>query len=353
MPNHDEVLLFANSACQRLAGAVCDGINRRGNGVSCRLGEATVGWQSDREPFVEIGDNVRDRNVVVLASEGWTEFSGVPYSGNDLHMQTLVLLDALWHAAAHICALVMPYMAYGRQERRRGKKTDRTAITARLAARHFTDAAPDLRHIYTIEPHAAAIAGFFQTRFDAIPALHLLVEAVRTEFSRLEIPLRDLLAASPDTGGVARASAFATHCGTEDEPLIIIKRRPAPGLAKVVQVIGNPAGRHVMIVDDVAGSLSTLQAGSEAVMRMGACSVSAALPHGVFVKNQELAPPVDALQILTDSPLARVFIMDTIEPRPEVAAHPKVTIVPSAPLLAEVIHHHFTGDSIRGIGRAA
>ena len=88
---------------------------------------------------------------------------------------------------------------------------------------------------------------------------------------------------SPDAGGVERARAYSKRLGTS--LAIIDKRRPAPNVSEVVNIIGDVKGRDAIIVDDMVDTAGTLCAAAQAVMAQGARSVQACVSHGV------LSPP--------------------------------------------------------------
>jgi ribose-phosphate pyrophosphokinase len=144
---------------------------------------------------------------------------------------------------------------------------------------------------------------------------------------------------SPDAGGVERARAYSKRLGTS--LAIIDKRRPAPNVSEVVNIIGDVSGKDAIIVDDMVDTAGTLCAAAQAVMEKGARSVTACATHGV------LSPP--AIDRIAASPLSEFLITDTIPPRPEVLACSKIKIVSVARLLGEAVKRIHHGDSISSL----
>ena len=89
---------------------------------------------------------------------------------------------------------------------------------------------------------------------------------------------------------------------------------------------------------DTAGTLS---AAAQAVMDQGARAVYACASHGVLS-----GPAIDRI---IASPLTELIITDTIPPRPDVAACPKIKVLSVARLLGEAVKRIHHGDSISSL----
>src|ERR1041384_8450069 len=85
------------------------------------VGKCDVGRFSDGEIQIEIGENVRGRDVFLVQS------TSTPV--NDHLMELLIMIDAARRASAASITAVVPYFGYARQER---KVAPRTRITARV-----------------------------------------------------------------------------------------------------------------------------------------------------------------------------------------------------------------------------
>ena len=92
--------------------------------------------------------------------------------------------------------------------------------------------------------------------------------------------LEDVIVVSPDLGGVTRARDLADRIGA---PIAIIeKKRPEPGVAKVMNLIGDVKGKNCIIVDDIVDTAGSLVEGAKALKEFGAKSVMAAVTHAVL-----------------------------------------------------------------------
>src|SRR5436305_6953906 len=142
MPVHEsDFVLFSGNSNQALAREVCEYLGHP-------LGKCAVTHFSDGETQVEIGENVRGRDVFLLQS------TSTPV--NDHLMELLILIDAARRASASQITAVIPYFGYARQDR---KVAPRTPITARLVADLITSAGAD--RFLSMDLHAGQIQGFF------------------------------------------------------------------------------------------------------------------------------------------------------------------------------------------------
>jgi len=248
---------------------------------------------------------------------------------NDNLMELLVMTDALKRSSAKPIVAVMPYFGYARQDR---KTRPRTPISARLAADLLT--AAGVHRVLAIDLHAGQIQGFFNIPVDHIYAMPIMMDYLRNRFGG-----NDTVIVSPDAGGVERARAFSKRL--QAGLAIIDKRRPAPNVAELVHIIGDVKGRDAIIIDDMVDTAGTLCAAAKGLTEQGARGVYACITHGL------LSGP--ALERIHTGPIKELIITDSIPPRPEVKASPKVRVLSVAQLLAEAVKRIHQGDSLSSL----
>ena len=305
--------IFSGNANRDLAKAIC-------TYVETPLGNAEVTRFADGEIYVEINENVRGVNCFVVQP------TCAP--ANDNLMELLVMIDALKRASAGSIVAVIPYFGYARQDR---KSKPRTPISARLVADLLT--AAGVNRVLSIDLHAGQIQGFFNIPVDHLYAMPVLIEPLKQRISS------DAVIVSPDAGGVERARAYSKRLGTS--LAIIDKRRPAPNVSEVVNIIGDVKGRDAIIVDDMIDTAGTVCAAAQAIKDKGARAVFAVASHGV------LSNP--AIERITASPIERLIITDTIPPRPEVRACAKIEVYSVAKMVGEAVKRIHHGDSISSL----
>jgi len=209
----DKIKIFSGNANPQLSGEIFSQLN-------LAQGKAVVGKFSDGESQVEILENVRGCDVFIIQP------TCGPSPAETL-MELLVMVDALKRSSAARITAVVPYFGYSRQDRR--SRLSRVPITAKLAAKMVEASGVD--RILTIDLHADQIQGFFNIPIDNIYAQPVLLADI------LSKDYKDVVVVSPDVGGVVRARAAAKRINDADLA-IIDKRRPAPNMVKVMNVIG-------------------------------------------------------------------------------------------------------------------
>ena len=162
----------------------------------------------------------------------------------------------------------------------------------------------------TVDLHAGQIQGFFDIPVDHLSAAPIIANYFRTQ------KFDDLVVVSPDLGGVTRARILADHLQC---PIAIIeKRRPKPGCAEVMNLIGDVEGRTAIIIDDIVDTAGSLCEGAKALEKRGAKRIIASCSHAI------LSGP--AVQRINESPLEKLVITDTIPLPPEKASEKFVTL---------------------------
>ena len=270
------------------------------------VGDSVVNRFNNGEVQVMINESVRGKDIFIVQ----------PTCGpivNDNVMELLIMADAFKRASANHITAVIPYYGYARQDR---KARGREPITAKLMADLLETAG--ITRVVTIDLHAAQIQGFFNIPFDHMPGGPLLAEYIKSK------NLDDIVVISPDLGGVSRARGFAEILNA---PLAIIdKRRPEPGVAEVMNLIGDVKGKTCILVDDMVDTAGSLTEGARALKKFGAKDIYACCTHPI------LTDP--ALSRIAQSDITELVVTNTIPLAPS-KKHPKIKVLSIAPILAE------------------
>jgi ribose-phosphate pyrophosphokinase len=308
--NHDRLKVFSGNSNPTLAKHICECL-----GVE--TGKCSVKQFSDGEIYLQIQENVRGADVFAVQS------TCTPVDRN--LMELLLMIDALKRASAKRITAVLPYYGYARQDR---KDKPRVPISAKLIASLLERAGAD--RVLALDLHAAQIQGFFDIPVDHLFATPVMIDHFRSQGTA------EMTVVSPDAGGVERARAFAKRLNV---PLAIIdKRREEVNVAEVMNIIGNVAGRHCLMVDDLIDTAGTLVKGAEALLQAGASGVSACATHAV------LSGP--AVERIGQSEIKEVLVTNSIPLREEARNCSRIKTVSVAPLLARAIQQIHEDGSV-------
>ena len=305
MENHNvdtsKLCLITGNANPELAQKISDYIN-------VRLCDASVGRFNNGETAVMINESIRGKDIFIVQP------TSQPV--NDNVMDLLILADACKRASAHSITAIVPYYAYARQDR---KTRGREPISAKLVANLMV--AAGMSRVITVDLHAAQIQGFFD-----IPVDHLVAAPVIADYFNRQPYDEELVVVSPDLGGVTRARALADYLKA---PIAIIeKRRPRPGEAEVMNIIGDVKNKVALMIDDIVDTAGSLCEGAKALKRLGAKSVLAACTHPVLSKN--------AVEKIDESVIEQLVVTDTI-PLPTDKQSPKIHVLSMAQSIGDVV----------------
>ncbi len=289
--------------------------------LGIELGRADVGRFSDGEIMVELLENVRGRDVFVLQSTS--------HPTNDSLMEVMVMVDALRRSSAARITAAIPYFGYSRQDRR--PRSARVAITAKVVANMLTGVG--VNRLLTMDLHSDQIQGFFDIPVDNIYATPILLADLWRQNHE------NLVVVSPDVGGVVRARACAKQLNSD--LAIIDKRRPKANVAKVMNIIGDVAGRTCVIMDDMVDTANTLCEAAAALKKHGAVKVLAYATHPVLSGG--------AAERIMNSELDELVVTNTISLGADSVACSKIRQLSAAELLAETIRRISCEDSVSSL----
>ena len=312
----DTIKIFSGSANPLLSGEIISSLN-------VAQGKALIGRFSDGESQVEILENVRGCDVFIIQP------TCGPSPAETL-MELLVMADALKRSSAARITAVVPYFGYSRQDRR--SRLTRVPITAKLAAKMVE--ASGIDRILTVDLHADQIQGFFDIPIDNIYAQPVLLDDIINQ------NYEDIVVVSPDVGCVVRARAAAKKLNDADLA-IIDKRRPAPNMVKVMNVIGDVEGKTCVLIDDMVDTAGTLCQAAGILKEKGAKKVVAYATHAVLSGN--------AISTIENSELDELVTTNTIPLNAETAKCNKIRQLSIAPIMAEVIKRISEEQSIINI----
>lgn len=268
---------------------------------------------NDGEVYVHIEKSVRGSTLFIIQS------TSPPV--NDKLMELLLIIDACKRASAKEINVIVPYYGYSRQDR---KALPREPISAKLVANLIEAAGAD--RLVTFDLHVDQIQGFFDIPVDNLEAVSLIANYL------IDKKLKDVVVVSPDVGGARRARRLAKILDVNIA--IIDKRRPAHGVAEIMNIIGDVKDKDCILFDDIIDTAGTISNGAKALKESGARNIYVAATHALFS-----GPAVERLQ---DDAIKEIIATNTIE-IPKEKIFKKLKVISLAHLLADSITKIYEG----------
>ncbi len=310
---HGRIKLFSGSGCPALAEEISSYI-----GVP--LSERDIIQFPNENIFVRLQESIRGQDVFLIQ----TTASPVNYN----IMELLIFLDALKRASPDRITVVLPYLAYGRSDR---KDQPRVPITARLVADLIAIAGAG-RYI-TLDLHADQIQGFFSIPGDVLTVFPILSDYFREKKHEKAVVV------SADLGFAKKARNLAAEL---ELPLALVEKRRLAMDTEALALVGDVEGHDVIIVDEEVNTGGTIVNAANIVLEHGARDLYLCFAHAV------LSPP--ALDRLRTLPIKEIVTTNSI-PIPPAKRLPNITILSVAKLLGEVILRVHEGRSVGEVFR--
>lgn len=283
------------------------------------LGKVSLKAFSCGERYVRYEESIRGKDVYILQT-------GTKTPNEDL-LELFLMCQAAKLSFAKTVHVILPHFPYARQDR---VAMPREPISAKLIAHLLETAGAD--HVITLDLHSDQIQGFFSVPVDALDARPIFAEYFKAK--KLDRPV----VVSPDAGGAKRAKKLADLLGAE--LAIMHKNRSAHHKAEILEVVGDIEGRTCILFDDMIDTAGTFFAAKQALTKHGAAKdVYAAATHPIFSGN--------ALKNLAKAEFMEVVVTDSIPMSQR--AFKGLRILPIAPMLATVIQHIESGQSVTEI----
>ena len=316
MKVYGEIKLYAGSGSPELAAKIADYLGTP-------LCQRELVEFPNENIFIKLANSVRGQDVYVIQQTAWPVHHNL--------MELLITLQTLRLDSAARITAVVPYLCYGRSDK---KDQPRVPITARLVADMIEVAGAD--RYMTLDPHAGQVQGFFSIPGDVLTTSHMLIEHVK---DNLLASLKDPVVVAADLGFAKKGRNFAADI---NRPIAFVEKRRAANdaSAQALSVIGDVKDRDVIIVDDEVDTGGSISQAVHLVKREGARDVYLIFVHPILSGN--------AAQRLVELPIKHIITTDSV-PLPEskmkyLDGH--ITILSVAGLLGEVIKRAHEGRSV-------
>jgi len=302
--------LFAGSSHPALS-------NNLAKALKVKPGKILLKRFASGECYVKFEESVRGQDVYLLQATGMNP--------HDDLFELFLMCQAARLSFASSVHVILPYFPYSRQDR---VSEPREPISAKLMALLMEEAGAG--HIITLNLHSDQIQGFFSVPVDVLDARPIFAQYFKKK-------IKNPVVVSPDIGGAKQAKKFADQLGAD--LAIMHKTRSGHHQAEVNEVVGDVKGRTCILFDDMIDTAGTLVTAKENLLKRGAnTDIYVAATHALF------SGP--AIERLKEAKFKEVVVSDSI---PRTETFPGLTILPIAPLLAEVIRHIERKQSVTDI----
>jgi len=250
----------------------------------CQPGE--ISWKNFRDGFPDL----RVKNAAELRNSHLVFLASFDHPA-EIFRQLSVIYE-LPRLSVKSLKVFLPYFSTGTMERVEEEGEIATASTLARMLSHIPGTLSGPVQIIIYDIHALQERFYFSDQ--VIPRLETAIPLLLNRINKM----KNLAVAFPDQGSWKRFGRMF-----KDFPLIIAHKIREKNKRKVTIKEGNPAGKHVIIVDDLVMTGETLIQCRNALMNGGAEKVSAYVTHGVFPGDswKKFAGPEFANFWMTDS----------------------------------------------------
>jgi ribose-phosphate pyrophosphokinase len=308
-----EIAVFSGSAHPELAAEICAWLEEP-------LRPAAIRRFANDCLEVQLQSNCRERDVFLIQPLG-------PPVQEHL-VELLLMLDAARGASAARVTAVIPHYAYARSDK---KNMPRVSIGARMVADLLVSAGAN--RVLTMTLHSPQVHGFFSVPVDHLHALRELGDHFRG------LDLSNTVVVSPDLGNAKQTAALGRILGV---PIALgAKERQSDEKVTISSVIGEVAGRDIIVLDDEIARGTTIIELLDRLAERGARSARVACTHGLFCDG--------SLERIAARPEVTEIVCTNTVPIPDAEKEPKLTVISLAPALAEAIRRIHEGESVSAL----
>jgi len=269
---------------------------------------------------VQLQSNCRERDVFLIQ----------PLSApvQEHLVELLLMLDAARGASAARVTAVIPHYAYARSDK---KTMPRVSIGGRLVADLLVTAGAS--RVLTMTLHSPQVHGFFSVPVDHLNALREIAAYFRPQ------DLSNSVVVSPDLGNAKQAAALARMLGL---PVAAgAKERLSDEQVTITSIIGDVAGRNVIVLDDEIARGTTIIELLGKLREHDARSVKIACTHGLFCDG--------ALKRISAWPEVMQIVCTNTVAIAESERDEKLHVISIAPAMAEAIRRIHEGESVSAL----
>lgn len=276
---------------------------------SLKILPASIGKFASSEAFCEIKatpEDIQNQPVTIIQSLGAVG----DHTSNDFAIQLLQAVRTLKRNGAGPIWVVMPFIAYSRQDRPFDKRMTSVGIDDFAYSLKQAGAAG----VSSFEIHSAAGLKFLQDNFGADFVYNLDInELIAQNFK--EITGEEIcVIGGPDAGSRVRVDNLAQHINATK--FSIEKKHVSVNDTEVTRFTGEVDGKNTLTVDDMIDTGGTIENSQLVLQAKGSQGRYVYAPHGIFSKGA-LERLFTAKTRQGEYALTKLVVSDTIDIRPK------------------------------------
>jgi ribose-phosphate pyrophosphokinase len=269
---------------------------------------------SDGESKIRIKEELKNKPCVIVQS-------AYPPQVDRHILQTLMLLKKCVDDSAKNIVIVVPYMAYARQD---NAFLEGEVVTTELIANMYEIFGA--HNMVTVDIHSLRALSYFEERMHSInvSAVPLLAEYAKSKFG---LKMNNSVTISPDEGGFNRARSFARHL---DNNVICMKKTRNRSTGEVNVDYSSSLhkdrvrGQEIVIIDDIVSTGNTIIKTVEILKSDGCKGIIVMCSHALMTEEsakQIKAAGVDKIVTTNSVPKSTVIgaFVETIDLSPLIA----------------------------------
>jgi len=269
------------------------------------LGRLEVRRFPDEETYVRVLDDVKGKHVIYVQSTA-------PPQDTCL-VELFISLDTFRRLKAKRVDVIVPYLAYARQDKEFNKGE---AISACTVAKILNAVGVD--RLYTLDIHLYRRLGPFSLY--GVKAYNLSAGRALASYVKSNLGMEAPTTIIPDRGHTPLADMIRDIVG---DHFVFLRKKRKTGweYPKIYERTADLQGKDVVIFDDILGTGGTILKATQFAVAKGARKVIVAVTHALFISN--------ARDRLREAGVSQIVTTDSIL-QPE-------SVIPIAPIIAEYL----------------
>ncbi len=316
------LMLFACGADKTFAQKVAEK-------MGLKLEEIVTKDFSDSDFLIHQKDTIRDRNLFVICQPRKGEMKY-----RDL-MECFAFVYSLRQGSPKSwITIVIPYLPFSRQDK---PSNLREPILAQLIP-ILLQAAGANQIVVTKLHNPASRTVYPLIKMEDVDTTDIMIKYIRDN----NPDLSNIMLAAPDVGATKSVRVVAEALGV---PIVIVDKRRDAKLANksdVMEIIGDPSGYDVILLDDIADTGGTLRKGAEALREKGAKKIHGMFTHAVLSGN--------AIENLKEARFESIVLTNSCPINEEgIKILPNCEILDLSKYIGQIIANLHNGDSVESL----